>query len=170
MDREGQGFSKPPGYGEGYRRGRGQGTDFVTLHKPLPVAGVSGVSGVSEGYWCSVKLVALCVDVRWGRGLREQGQDCDMIAIEYILILRTRLPCSCIPCLNNRAAPLPIPYRGNETTYTPWPSTVVTCIQPLDVTGVTCVCRPCMVPLWWTSSLRRVVVLSSVSLSLWSSP
>ena len=48
--REGQGFSKPPGYGEGYLGGTGMGTDFVTLHKPLPVAGVSGVTGVSEGY------------------------------------------------------------------------------------------------------------------------
>ena len=62
--RERQGFSKPPGFGEGYGGGRGKGTDFVTLHKPLPVAGVSGVSGVSEGYWCCIFLVQCVAFVR----------------------------------------------------------------------------------------------------------
>ena len=90
VGREGQGFSKPPGFGEGYGGGRGKGTDFATLHKPLPVA---GVSGVSEGYWCcifSVRCVALCVDVCWElRELGQELQDWDVIAIECILILRT---------------------------------------------------------------------------------
>ena len=55
--RGGQGFSKPPGYGEGYREGRGQGTDFVTLHKPLPMV------GVLEGYWRSAvhQVYMMCI-------------------------------------------------------------------------------------------------------------
>ena len=31
--------------------GRGQGTRFVTPHKPVPFVGVPGVSGIPEGYY-----------------------------------------------------------------------------------------------------------------------
>ena len=31
--------------------GRGQGTKFVTPHKPVPFVGVPGVSGILEGYY-----------------------------------------------------------------------------------------------------------------------
>jgi hypothetical protein len=51
VSRERQGFGKPLGFCRGVWEGRGQGTDIVTPHKPLPVAGVMGVAGVLEGYW-----------------------------------------------------------------------------------------------------------------------
>ena len=40
-----QGLGKPPGFKGKGQEGKGQGKDFMTLRKPLPLAGVRGFGG-----------------------------------------------------------------------------------------------------------------------------
>ena len=40
-----QGLGKPPGFKGKGQEGKGQGRDFMTLRKPLPLAGVRGFGG-----------------------------------------------------------------------------------------------------------------------------
>ena len=51
-----QGLGKPPGFKGKGQEGKGQGKDFMTLRKPLPLAGVRGfVKGqrVSRDFYSS---------------------------------------------------------------------------------------------------------------------
>ena len=45
-----QGLGKPPGFKGKGQEGKGQGKDFMTLRKPLPLAGVRGFCEGSEGF------------------------------------------------------------------------------------------------------------------------